>query len=147
MYSIVETGGFQYKVELGASVRIPTVDVEVGSEMTIKSVLLVANGDEIKVGTPVVEGAEVKIEVLSHGQDDKVIVFKKKRRQGYQKKQGHRQGFTEVLITGITVGSETNVLETKYVERARARVVALANQKVQGVPMTRKEKIVAAQEA
>ncbi len=141
MYSIIETGGFQYKVTLGETIRIPSTEAEVGSELELKSILLVANGTEIKVGTPVVEEASVKAEVLSHGNGDKVIIFKKKRRQGYQKKQGHRQGYTELLITEINTGSESSVLDSNFAVRARARVSALAKQKVQGTPLTRKEKI------
>jgi ribosomal protein L21 len=144
MYSIVETGGFQYKVSMGDTVRIPLIDAEVGSEMEIKSVLLVANGADIKVGTPVVEDALVKAEILSHGKGEKVIVYKKKRRQGYDRKNGHRQGFTEILITGITSGSESSMLDAGFVSRVRARVAALAKQKEQGVRLTRKEKILKA---
>jgi len=141
MYSILETGGFQYKAQLGQTLKVPSCDAEVGTEIEFKSVLLVSNGSDIQVGTPVVEGAIVKAEVLSHGRGDKVLIFKKKRRQGYQKKQGHRQDYTEILITEISSGSESNVLDKTFTERARARVAALAKQKEQGVPLTRKEKI------
>jgi len=143
MYSIVETGGFQYKVELNKLLKVPSVDAEVGSELEIKSVLLVANGSEVKVGTPVLADAVVKAEVIRHDRSDKVIIFKKKRRTRYEKKNGHRQGFTEVLIKEIRSGSESVVIDAKVVERNRARGVALAKAKEVKPKLTRKEKIAA----
>src|SRR5574344_2661442 len=83
MYSIVETGGFQYKVELGKTYKVPSIDgAAVGSTLELKSVLLFS-GKEVKVGTPVVADSLVKVEVLAHGKGDTVIVFKKKRRTRY----------------------------------------------------------------
>jgi large subunit ribosomal protein L21 len=82
--------------------RIPSLDVEPGSAVTFDHVLLAGDGaDRVEVGTPVLEGASVKAEVLRHGRGEKVIVFKRKRRKGYRKKQGHRQGFTEIRIDGV----------------------------------------------
>ncbi|NLG39231.1 MAG: 50S ribosomal protein L21, partial [Fibrobacter sp.] len=78
MYSIVETGGFQYKVELGKAYKVPSIaEAAVGSTLELKSVLLFSNGKEVQVGTPVLSDATVKVEVLSHGKGDTVIVFKK----------------------------------------------------------------------
>lgn len=143
MYAIVETAGFQQKVALGQTIRIPTNQGDVGSEVEFKSVLLFTNGSEVKVGTPVVEESLVKGEILAHGREKKVIVYKKKRRQGYENKNGHRQGFTEVIITEIKSGSESSVVDGQLVTRARARAIALAAQKVTPVKPTRKEKIAA----
>ncbi|MBO4437065.1 MAG: 50S ribosomal protein L21, partial [Fibrobacter sp.] len=103
MYSIVETGGFQYKVELGKAYKVPTIDAAVGSELELKSVLLFA-GKEVQVGTPVLNDASVKVEILAHGKYDTVIVFKKKRRTRYERRNGHRQGYTEVLVTELRSG-------------------------------------------
>ncbi|NLB63563.1 MAG: 50S ribosomal protein L21 [Fibrobacter sp.] len=141
MYSIVETGGFQYKVELGKLLKVPTLEAEVGSQVEFKSVLLVANGSEVKVGTPVLDDATVKVEVIRHDRADKIIVFKKKRRKRYERKAGHRQGFTEVLVTEIQSGSDSVVVDPKVIERNRARAVALAKQKEVKPKLTRKEKI------
>ena len=81
MYSIVETGGFQYKVELGKAYKVPSIaSAAVGSTLELKSVLLFSNGEEVQIGTPVLNDASVKVEILSHGKGDKVTVFKKQRR-------------------------------------------------------------------
>jgi large subunit ribosomal protein L21 len=104
MYAVFKTGGKQFRAEPGARVRIPSLDVEPGSSVTFDEVLLAADGEEqVQVGTPVVEGASVKAEVIRHGRGDKVIVFKRKRRKGYRKKQGHRQGFTEIRIDEVAL--------------------------------------------
>ena len=142
MYSIVETGGFQYKVELGKAYKVPSIaDAAVGSTLELKSVLLFSNGKEVQVGTPVLSDATVKVEVLSHGKGDTVIVFKKKRRTRYERKNGHRQGYTEVRVTEICSGKESAAVEPQIISRNRARIAALAKQKAQNVPLTRKEKI------
>jgi large subunit ribosomal protein L21 len=104
MYAVFKTGGKQFRAEPGARVRIPSLDVEPGSSVTFDEVLLAGDGEEqVQVGTPVVEGALVKAEVIRHGRGDKVIVFKRKRRKGYRKKQGHRQGFTEIRIDEVAL--------------------------------------------
>jgi ribosomal protein L21 len=142
MYSIVETGGFQYKAELGKTLKVPSMaEAAVGSELDLKSVLLFSNGKSVQIGTPVLADALVKVEVLAHDRFDKVITFKKKRRTRYERKQGHRQGYTEVLVKEIRTGSESAVIDSKIVTRQRARIVALAKLKVQTMPLTRKEKI------
>ena len=104
MYAVFKTGGKQFRAEPGARLRIPSLDIEPGSEVTFDEVLLAGDGEEqVHVGTPVVEGASVKAEVIRHGRGDKVIVFKRKRRKGYRKKQGHRQGFTEIRIDEVAL--------------------------------------------
>ena len=103
MYAVFRTGGKQFRVEPGMTLRIPSVDAEEGSSITFDDVLLASKGDEVKVGVPSVDGAMVKAEVLRHGKDRKVIVFKRKRRKQYRKKQGHRQKFTEVRVDEIVV--------------------------------------------
>lgn len=101
MYAVFRTGGKQFRAEPGTRLKIPTIQADEGDTVTFDDVLLVGDGDAIKVGQPVVEGASVKAEVLGHGRGKKVIVFKRKRRKGYRKKQGHRQGFTEVQVGEI----------------------------------------------
>ena len=102
MYAVFQTGGKQFRVEPGTRLRVPTLVVEPGDSVTFDHVLLAGDGsDDVKVGTPIVDGASVKAEVIRHGRGDKVIVFKRKRRKGYRKKQGHRQNFTEIRIDEV----------------------------------------------
>ncbi|MDQ7031522.1 MAG: 50S ribosomal protein L21 [Desulfonauticus sp.] len=101
MFAIVETGGKQYRVQEGLTVKVEKLDVEDGQEFVLDNVLVVGEGSEVKIGTPYVEGAKVVCEVLGHGRDKKIVVFKKKRRKGYRKKQGHRQWFTTLKVKEI----------------------------------------------
>ena len=102
MYAVIRTGGKKYKVAAGGKLKVESLPAEVGSEIEIKDVLMVADGDNIKVGTPVLDGASVKATVLSHGRGEKVMIFKMRRRKHYRKTQGHRQNFTEIRIDGIS---------------------------------------------
>jgi len=101
MYAVVEIAGKQFKVASSDKVRVPKLDVEVGKKVEFDKVLLLADNATVKVGNPTVEGAKVEAMVLSHGKDEKVIVFKKKRRKGYRVKRGHRQPYTEIEISKI----------------------------------------------
>ncbi len=104
MYAVFRTGGKQFRVEPGARLRIPSLDVEPGDSVTFDQVLLAGDGDEtVQVGAPTVEGASVKAEVIRHGRDRKIIVFKRKRRKGYRRKQGHRQDFTEIRVDEVAL--------------------------------------------
>jgi large subunit ribosomal protein L21 len=104
MYAVFQTGGKQFRAEPGLRLRVPTLDVEPGESVTFDEVLLAgADDDSVSVGAPTVEGAHVTAEVLRHGRDKKIIVFKRKRRKGYRKKQGHRQGFTEIRVDSINL--------------------------------------------
>ena len=102
MYAVIRTGGKQYKVAAGGKLKVETLTAEVGSEIVINDVLMVADGDNIKIGAPVVAGASVKATVLSHGRGEKVMIFKMRRRKHYRKTQGHRQNYTEIRIDGIS---------------------------------------------
>ncbi len=105
MYAVFQTGGKQFRAEPGTRIRIPTLQAEPGDTVTFDDVLLATDSDDkVQVGTPVLDGASVTAEVLRHGRGKKVIVFKRKRRKGYRKKQGHRQNFTEVRIDGVELG-------------------------------------------
>ena len=103
MYAVFRTGGKQFRAEPGKKIRVPTLDVEPGDTITFDDVLLASDGTEVQVGAPTVEGARVKAEILRHGRDRKIIVFKRKRRKNSRRKQGHRQGFTEVRVDEILV--------------------------------------------
>ena len=101
MYAVIKTGGKQYKVAPGESVRVEQLVADVGAEVVLDQVLLVGEGDSIRVGQPIVAGATVKATVVAHGRGDKVTIFKMRRRKHYQKHQGHRQGYTELKIDAI----------------------------------------------
>ena len=101
MYAVIVTGGKQYKVTEGEFLKVEKLDVATGEAINLDRVLLVANGDDVKIGLPVVDGAKVTAEVVSHGRHDKVRIIKFRRRKHHMKRQGHRQWFTEIKITGI----------------------------------------------
>ena len=103
-YAIIKTGGKQYRVEPGATYRIPTLLGEAGTEVEFNEVLFGSDGTTVKTGVPVLSGAKVTAEIVKHGLGDKIVVFKFRRRKNYAKKQGHRQGFTEIRIRDITLG-------------------------------------------
>ena len=102
MYAVIVTGGKQYKVAEGEYLKVEKLEVPTGETITIDKVLLVANGEQINIGAPVVEGAKVTAEVISQGRHDKVRIIKFRRRKHHMKRQGHRQWYTEIKITGIS---------------------------------------------
>jgi large subunit ribosomal protein L21 len=101
MYAVIKTGGKQYKVVPGEKLKVEKIPADVGAEIVLDQVLLVADESSVRLGQPTVAGATVKATVLAHGRGDKVKIFKMRRRKHYQKHQGHRQGFTELKIDGI----------------------------------------------
>jgi large subunit ribosomal protein L21 len=101
-YAVIKTGGKQYRVATGDKLRVESLTAEVGSELVIDQVLAIGQGDALKVGAPLVSGAQVQAKVISQGLGEKIKIFKLRRRKHYQKHQGHRQQFTEIEITGIT---------------------------------------------
>ncbi len=102
MYAIIRTGGKQYQVAEGDRLRVEKLNGEVGDSVELDDVLMVADGEAIKVGQPVVEGAKITAKIIEQGKGKKIIVFKKKRRKGYKMKQGHRQLYTALEIQGIS---------------------------------------------
>jgi large subunit ribosomal protein L21 len=104
MYAVIKSGGKQYRVESGAKLRVERLAADVGAAVSFDEVLLVGDGDAVKLGAPLVSGAQVKATVLAQGRGDKVRIFKLRRRKHYQKSQGHRQSFTEVRIDDIIQG-------------------------------------------
>jgi len=101
MYAVIKTGGKQYKVAAGEKIKVEQIAAEVGQEIVIDQVLAVGNGADLKVGTPLVAGATVKATVVAQGKHDKVHIFKMRRRKHYQKRQGHRQTYTELEISAV----------------------------------------------
>ena len=143
MYSVIVSGGFQHKVTPGERVKLSKVSAPVGEVLTVSDVLLFANGSTVKVGTPRVEGATVKLEVLQHDRGEKVRVFKKKRRKRYRKTKGHRQHFTEVIVREISCAGESASADEAVVKQARSRAAALEKAKLQIKKPTRREKVAA----
>ena len=101
MYAVIETGGKQYRVTEGQKIKVEKLNADEGAKVDLDKVLLVANGDDIKVGAPYVKGGKVTATVKAHGRDKKIMVIKFHRRKHHRKQQGHRQHYTELEITGI----------------------------------------------
>ena len=101
MYAVIKTGGKQYRVSAGEKLKIEQIAAAVGQEIVLDQVLLVADGDALKIGAPLLAGAQVKARVLKHGRGEKVHIFKLNRRKHYRRSQGHRQNYTEIEILGI----------------------------------------------
>jgi len=101
MYAVVKTGGKQYRVVPGQKFKVEQIPADIGSEIVLDQVLMLADGDTVTVGTPMVAGASVTAKVVSQGRGKKVTIFKMRRRKHYQKHQGHRQNYTELEIQSI----------------------------------------------
>ncbi len=104
MYAVVVTGGKQYRVAPGDVLKVEKLDAEEGSTVELDRVLMVADGDDVKVGTPVLDGGKVTAKVRAHGRGEKIRIIKMRRRKHYRKTQGHRQHYTEIEITGVQAG-------------------------------------------
>jgi len=101
MYAVIKTGGKQYRVAAGEKIKIEQIPADVGSQITLDQVLMVGEGESVKVGNPLVAGATVTATVVSHGRGEKVRIFKLRRRKHYQRTQGHRQNYTEIRVDAI----------------------------------------------
>lgn len=101
MYAVVKTGGKQYRVSAGEKLRVEQIAADVGSEITLDEVLMLADGEDITVGAPRIAGAAVTAKIVAHGRGDKIRIYKMRRRKHYRKTQGHRQNYTELEIVGI----------------------------------------------
>jgi large subunit ribosomal protein L21 len=120
MFVIADVAGFQEKLEEGMKLFVPTLKAEEGKTVTFDTVYLVAKSDsDVKIGTPTVSGASVEAKVLSHGRGDKIRVFKMKRRKRYRRTYGHRQGYTEIEVLKIKVGSVAKAEPKKSEEEAK----------------------------
>jgi large subunit ribosomal protein L21 len=102
MYAVIVTGGKQYRVSQGDKVRVEKLDAAEGDSVELDRVLMIVDGDDIKIGAPAIEGGKVTAEVKTHGRSDKVNIIKFRRRKHHMKRQGHRQAYTELEITGIS---------------------------------------------
>ncbi len=104
MYAVVKIKGLQFRVQSQDTLLVPRLEAEAGGAVEFPDVLMYSDGEDVRVGTPVVEGCRVAAEVVRHGRGSKVVVFKKKRRKNYRRKKGHHQLFTEIRITDIQAG-------------------------------------------
>ena len=104
MYAVIQTGGKQYRVAEGDTIKVEKLGADEGASIDLDKVLLVADGDDVKVGSPYVDGGKVTATVKSHGRGKKVKIIKFKRRKHHLKRQGHRQWYTELQVTGINAG-------------------------------------------
>jgi len=130
MYAIVEIAGQQFKVSKDQKVYVHRLASEEGSKVSFDKVLLLDDNGNVTLGAPAVEGASVEAKVLQHLKGDKVIVFKKKRRKGYKKKNGHRQSFTQILIEGIAK-KEVEVEVTETAEEVKPKAKATRKPKTE----------------
>lgn len=139
MYAIVEIAGQQFKVERGNKVYVHRLDANEGSKVEFDRVLLIDNGGSISVGSPTVDGARVAATVVEHLKGDKVIVFKKKRRKGYQKWNNHRQSYTQILVQGILGKGETLKDELKAEKKEKAAPAKKAEVVAEAAPVAEKK--------
>jgi len=133
MYAIVEIAGHQFKVEKDQKVFVNRLQTEEGKKVSFDNVLLVADGDNVTVGAPAIDGAQVGAKVLKHLKGDKVIVFKKKRRKGYRVKNGHRQSLTEIVIESIATSGAKKATKVEN-EGAKKAAPAKATKKAEAAP-------------
>ena len=101
MYAVIKTGGKQYKVAIGDKLKLELIPADIGSKVELTDVLMIVDGDQVRVGAPIIGGASITASVVSQGRHKKVRIFKMRRRKHYQKHQGHRQYYTEVSIDAI----------------------------------------------
>lgn len=140
MYAIVEIAGQQFKVERGNKVYVHRLDANEGAKVEFDKVFLIENDGKISIGSPTVDGAKVAATVIEHVKGDKVIIFKKKRRKGYQKWNNHRQSFTQILIQGILGKGETVKEELKAEKAVRNFLPPSLRNKVEKVEVVAEKK-------
>ncbi|MFN7676447.1 50S ribosomal protein L21 [Flavobacterium sp.] len=139
MYAIVEIAGQQFKVSKDLKVYVHRLTNEEGSKVSFDKVLLLDDNGNVTLGAPAIEGASVEAKVLQHLKGDKVIVFKKKRRKGYKKRNGHRQSLTQIVIEGIAATGAKKAAPKKAVVEAEVTDVAVEAPKVKKAPKAKKE--------
>ncbi|MCF7823701.1 MAG: 50S ribosomal protein L21 [Candidatus Marinimicrobia bacterium] len=137
MYAIIQIAGKQFKVKPGMVLNVPTLDLEPGKKVNVERVLAYSDGTSLEVGTPELTTVDIDGTVVAHGRAKKIIVFKKKRRKGYQKKQGHRQGFTQIKVEGIAPAKPA---APKKAATAESEVKASAAKKPAAAKITAEKK-------
>jgi large subunit ribosomal protein L21 len=138
MYAVVKTGGKQYKVAAGQKFKVEQIAADVGQEIVLDQILAVGNGADLLIGAPLVPGAAIKATIVAHGRGDKVRIFKMRRRKHYQKRQGHRQNFTELFIAEIADGKGGVTKATAPAVVAAPQALAAAPAKAAAAPKAAK---------
>jgi len=141
MYAVIKTGGKQYRVTPGTKLKVERLEGDVGSNVVFDKVLVLADGESVKIGAPLVDGAKISATVVSHGRGDKVMIFKMRRRKHYRKTQGHRQCYTEILIDDFAGGKKAaaKVAEKPAVEaKPKAEAKAPAKTEAKAKPAAKK---------
>jgi len=146
MYAIVEIAGQQFKVAKDQKVFVHRLSTDEGKKVAFDNVLLIGDGNNVTIGAPAIDGAQVGAKVLRHLKGDKVIVFKKKRRKGYRVKNGHRQSLTEIVIESIVTSGAKKAAPKKEVKKAATKSTAKADdlKKIEGIGPKIAETLVAA---
>jgi large subunit ribosomal protein L21 len=134
MYAIVEIAGQQFKVAKDQKVYVHRLDAKTGSKISFDQVLLLGDGDKVTVGAPAIANASVEAKVVKHLKDDKIIVFKKKRRKGYRVKNGHRQSLTEILIESIGTSAKKKAAPAEKVEKTNVKAKPAAKKEAAKAP-------------
>ncbi|ACV27086.1 50S ribosomal protein L21 [Kangiella koreensis] len=137
MYAVIKSGGKQHRVKEGQVVRLEKIEAETGANIDFSEVLMVADGDNIQLGTPLVEGAVVSAEVVDHGRAKKVTILKFKRRKHHMKRQGHRQWYTEVKINGIALDGAKPTAKKAPAKAAAKKAPAKKAAKTEGDDLTK----------
>ena len=133
MYAIINISGKQYKTQIGSRLRVPRQKLETSSKVTFEDVLLFSDGKNTKFGNPNVKGVSVNAKILTHAREKKVLIYKKKRRKGYQRKNGHRQWYSEIEINDIKVAStKISNTKTKTKVKTKAKTSNKKSKKVEG---------------
>ncbi len=140
MYAVVEIQGSQFKVEKNQKLFINRIDAKEGSKVSFDNVLLVDDGKKVQVGKPNLSGTSVEAKVVAHKKDDKVIVFKKKRRKGYKVKNGHRQAITEIIIQNISEKKASPKKEAETTKKTTAAKKTTATKKTTAAKKTKTAK-------
>ena len=135
MYAVIKTGGKQYRVTPGTKLKVERLVGDVGSNVVFDKVLVLADGESVKIGAPLVDGAKISATVVSHGRGDKVMIFKMRRRKHYRKTQGHRQCYTEILIDDFAGGKKS---AAKVAESKPAAAKAPAKTEAKAKPAAKK---------
>ena len=119
MYAIVNISGKQYKATEGARLRIPRQSGDSGTKLSFEDILLISNADSSQIGNPNVSGAKITATILNHGRERKILIYKKKRRKGYQRKNGHRQWYTDIEIKKIQLSSKKKKADPKKTPKSK----------------------------
>ncbi len=145
MYAVIKTGGKQYKVSSGEKLKVEKLGGDVGSKIVMDSVLMLADGEDVTIGSPLIAGAVVNATIVSHGRGDKIKIFKFSRRKHYRKTQGHRQSYTEILIDNLNGKGAAKTAATKPAGKKAAVAKPAAKKATAAKPAAKKAAVTIAE--